>query len=133
MGITNYTHTEGFLISVIVSLMVKEWGRSYRRLLIMLNVLYLSFIEDKINSSQLVINHFLILKRSGFLFFYGAAFKESSPSNLNTGICNMERREGQPYFSRGPCYLLHVSGWLFKSLNCLLQNCVKKKNSNKYK
>lgn len=93
----------------------------------MLNVLYLSFIEDKINSSQLVINHFLILKRSGFLFFYGAAFKESSPSNLNTGICNMERREGQPYFSRGPCYLLHVSGWLFKSLNCLLQKCVKKK------
>jgi len=58
-----------------------------------------SFLEDKSNPFQLVINQFLILKGEQTFYFYEGVFKEPSPSLLETSqqanliaACMIERR-----------------------------------------
>lgn len=68
--------------------------------------LSLSFLEDKSNPFQLVINQFLILKGEQTSYFYEGIFKEPSPSLLERSQqanlippCMTERRRRHKYSS----------------------------------
>lgn len=81
-GFANSTRTSGYLISPLVSSMAVEPTGPCRIFRVTILNAPLSFLEDKTNPFQLVINHFLIWKRTDFLFLWRSLSRAISLSNL---------------------------------------------------